>query len=59
MGQKCSDRQTLPLCGLEHHREGPSSHHKLGKLFFTRHGIDRDSLIETLNQQYEKRRETK
>jgi len=39
--QKCSDRETLPLCA-EHHRTGPDSHHVLGKRFWEHHGIDRD-----------------
>lgn len=51
--QKCSDRETIPLCGFEHHREGKESAHKLGKLFWEHHGIDRDVLIAALNEAYE------
>lgn len=36
LSQKCSDLETLPLCGLEHHREGPHSAHKLQR-GFTKH----------------------
>jgi len=52
LGQKCSDRETLPLC-MEHHRTGPASHHVLGKKFWKRWGIDRDSVIAELNRIYE------
>lgn len=52
-GRKCPDRQTLPLC-IEHHREGPDSHHKLGKKFWERHAIDRDAMIAALNTAYER-----
>jgi hypothetical protein len=54
MSQKCSDRETIPLCA-KHHREGPESHHKLGKKFWEYHGLDRDALIKQLNEEYERK----
>ncbi len=58
MSQKCSDREVIPLCGHLHHREGPKSHHKLGKRFFDHHAIDKDVLVAELNRQYETQRPT-
>lgn len=52
LSQKCSDRETLPIC-IWHHTEGPAAAHKIGKHFWTRHGLDRDKLIAELNQRYE------
>jgi len=52
LGQKCSDRQTIPLCG-EHHRFGSDSHHVLGKKFWEHHDLHRDLLIAELNTRYE------
>src|SRR5882672_9675230 len=52
LSQKCSDRETIPLC-REHHTEGKTSAHKLGKNFWKYHGIDRDKLIAQLNERYE------
>ena len=37
LGQKCSDRETIPLCSVVHHRLGKTSHHVLGKNFFKYH----------------------
>lgn len=54
-GQKCPDRETLPMCGGLHHREGPHSHHKLGRRFFVLHALDRDVLIAELNSAYDSR----
>lgn len=51
MAQKCSDLETIPLCG-EHHRTGKDSHHVLGKRFWEHHGIDRQALIARLNAAY-------
>ena len=45
MGQKCDGREVIPLCALGHHREGPESHHRLGKRFWERHGLDRYEVI--------------
>ena len=53
LSQKCSDRETIPLCGC-HHRTGNTSHHRLGKLFWEHHKLDRDSIIAALNQEYER-----
>jgi hypothetical protein len=52
-GTKCDDREAAPMCGIEHHREGPESHHKLGRNFWSHHGIDRDETIARLNREYE------
>lgn len=53
-GQKCPDSQAIPLCGIEHHREGPKSHHVLGKGFWAAHGLDRDAVIRQLQEAYER-----
>lgn len=46
LSQKCSDDEAMPLCGLEHHREGEFSIHRIGPAaFFEHHGADRDSTI--------------
>jgi hypothetical protein len=55
LSQKCSDRETLPLCGT-HHRTGEHSHHRMGKKFWTFWGISRIDLIAKYQQQYEKER---
>jgi len=52
LGQKCSGRETLPLCA-EHHRLGRDSHHRLGRKFFEHHGLDKAALIRELNARYE------
>ncbi len=52
LGQKCSDRETGPLCSA-HHRTGRDSHHVLGKRFWAHHGLDRDKIIEELSALYE------
>lgn len=54
--RRAPDRTAIPLCGIEHHREGPASHHKLTApgAFWKRHGIDRDALIAALNAEYDK-----
>ncbi len=53
LSQKCSDRWTIPLCGLEHHREGKESAHKLQKKFWEHHGLDRAATIGELWDKYE------
>ena len=53
LSQRCSDRETLPLCRGEHHQHGPESHHVLGKRFWTFHALDRRALIAELNRLYE------
>lgn len=54
MSQKCSDRETLPLC-VRHHEHGyKTSHHTLGKNFWNYHGINREALIKWYNDRYER-----
>ena len=53
LGQKCSDRETIPLCA-RHHRTGPQAHHVMGKRFFEHHGLDREKLLAELNSLYER-----
>jgi hypothetical protein len=50
-GQKCSDRETGPLCAWDH-RLGPYSHHALGRRFWQHYRIDRATLIRGLNESY-------
>jgi len=52
LGQKCSDREALPLCE-RHHRTGPLAHHKLGKKFWSYHGLNREKLIAEYNHRFE------
>lgn len=52
LGQKCSDREAIPLCE-RHHRTGPLAHHKLGKKFWAYHSLDRNAIIAQLNKEYE------
>ena len=53
LGQKCSDREALPMCPA-HHRTGPDAYHVLGgKSFWKVWGLDRFRLIEEHNRQYE------
>lgn len=52
-GQKCDDREAIPLCE-RHHRTGPLAHHVLGKKFWAYHGLDREKLIADLNEEYTK-----
>lgn len=51
LGQKCPDREAIPLCG-EHHRTGPLAHHVLGKQFFFMHSLYKTTLIQQYNTQY-------
>ncbi len=55
LGQKCSDRETIPLCQW-HHRIGTKSHHALGKRFWVAWDLDRDMLIQQYNAAYEAQR---
>lgn len=55
LSQKCSDRETLPLC-VVHHRTGKEAHHVLGKKFWGCHRLDRDILIKTLNEKFDSQR---
>jgi hypothetical protein len=52
LGAKCSDRETIPLCA-QHHREGSDAVHRLGKNFWSHHGIDRDQLVAQLQRRFE------
>lgn len=53
--QKCSDRETIPLC-VRHHRTGKDSHHVLGKRFWGHHDINREAVIAGYNKLYEQER---
>jgi len=54
LGQKCDDdREALPICE-RHHRTGALAQHKLGKKFWTYHGLDRDALIAEYNRRFDK-----
>lgn len=53
--QKCSDREAIPLC-VDHHRNGPVSHHVLGKTFFLYWSFNRKELINKYNERYEAER---
>ncbi len=50
--QKCSDRETIPLCAW-HHRLSPSSHHRLGRFFWVFHKITKATVITALHAKYE------
>jgi hypothetical protein len=50
-GQKCPDRQTIPLCRA-HHLEGPAAAHVLGKKFWQHHGLNRDEHLASLERAY-------
>jgi hypothetical protein len=52
LGQRCPDRQCLPLC-IEHHTAGPHSHHVLGKRFWSHFGLDRFELIADFNRRFD------
>lgn len=52
LSQKAPDRTAIPLC-VNCHREGPCAIHLLGKRFWKAHNINRDELIEHLNELYE------
>ncbi len=52
LSQKCSDRETIPLCAL-HHRLGPQSHHRAGKKFWRIWNLDRDKLIREYRERFE------
>lgn len=52
LGQKSSDRDTLPMCGVEHHREGKFSQHHLGRNFWAHWGLDKQFLIDGFNRMY-------
>ena len=51
LGQKCDDKDALPMCE-RHHRTGPLALHKLGKAFWTHHGIDRETELAKIHVLY-------
>lgn len=53
LGQKCPDRQTVPLCAF-HHRAGPHAAHVLGRKFWDFWKLDRLRLIQEFNERYER-----
>jgi hypothetical protein len=59
LGQKCSDREAIPLCGTGHHREGKYSQHRMGIGFWNHWGLDRRFLIERFNRIYDEMMEAK
>lgn len=52
LGQKCDDRESLPLCA-KHHRTGPDAAHVLQRKFWDHHNLDRHFLVAEYNRQYE------
>ena len=52
LGQKCHDREAVPLCG-EHHRLGPDSHHQLGKGFWAPRRLTAEDVIAYFGLLYE------
>lgn len=54
LGQKCPDRETLPLC-VWHHRTGPQAVHVLGRNFWNYWKLNRYELIEAYNRMFERR----
>ncbi len=52
LGQKCSDRETIPLCAL-HHRVSSMSHHSMGKKFWDAWGLHRDRIVASIQRMYE------
>ena len=52
MGQKCPDRQAIPLC-IEHHTQGKHSYHRNARGFWAHWKLDRFELIEGFNARYE------
>lgn len=55
LGQKCPDKEALPLCEA-HHRTGPRSHHVLGRNFWTFWNLSRHQLISDYNRLFENAR---
>lgn len=53
LGQKCSDRETIPLCA-HHHRTLKTAIHVIGRPEFERvHGVNIEAEILRLNEAYE------
>jgi hypothetical protein len=53
LSAKSPDDTTIPLCGYQHHREGPLSYHVLGKRFWTYWDLDRVALLTALRKRFE------
>lgn len=56
LAQKCPDREAIPL-GQKHHIHptaggGPESHHALGKSFWTHHNLNRQLILDCLQNAY-------
>ena len=51
-GRKAADSTAIPLCGVEHHREGRQAVHVIGKRFGVVHGIDVTEEMVRLNREY-------
>lgn len=52
LGQKCPDRQALPICS-RHHQRGRDSVHVLGRSFWDHWKLDRFALIAAHNAEYD------
>jgi hypothetical protein len=52
LGQKCPDLEAIPLCGIEHHREGKLSHHHLGRHFWDYWKLSKVEVLTTLHRAY-------
>ena len=52
LGQKCSDREALPICE-KHHRTGPQAIHVLGRNWWKVWGLSRHQLVLEYNRRYE------
>lgn len=48
-GQKAVDESALPMC-VNLHRTGGGAHHKLGRNFWTFHGLNQAELITRFNE---------
>lgn len=55
LGQKCPDREAIPLC-VSHHRTGKDSHHVKGRAFWEFHGIVRQQVVAQLQAIYDHER---
>ena len=55
LGQRCPDRETIPLCAL-HHTRGEHAHHRMQKEFWVFWDLDRIKLIEEFQTRYEAER---
>jgi hypothetical protein len=53
IAQKAPDDQAIPLCAIEHHREGSESYHKLGPEFFEHHALPpREEIVAALRRRF-------